>query len=104
QRATETRRRTLATAEETVSIAEAFLKGPGPFRLGDHLSERVSALAAEMRAHGARVGLGEVLAPQGALAAVDCTSRTESYFALRASLCSTRAEMLAFTGAFTAIF
>ncbi len=104
QRATETRRRTLATAEETISIAEAFLKGSGPLSLGDHLSERVSALAAEMRAHGARVGLGEVLGAQRALAAVDASSRTESFFALRAALCSTRAEMNAFAGAFTAVF
>ena len=57
-----------------------------------------------MRAHGARVGLGEVLAAQRALAAVDATSRAEAYFALRAALCSTRAEMNAFAGAFTAVF
>ena len=57
-----------------------------------------------MRAHGARVGLGELLAAQRALAAVDASSRAESYFALRAALCSTRAEMVAFASAFTAVF
>ena len=58
----------------------------------------------KLRAHGARVGLGEVLGAQRALAAVDASSRTEAYFALRAALCSTRAEMNAFAGAFTAVF
>ena len=104
QRLTETRRRTLETAERTVEAAEAFLKGSGPLDLGEHLSSRVAALAAEMRAHGARVGLGEVLSAQRALAAVDASSRAESYFALRAALCSTRAELTAFAGAFAAVF
>ena len=57
-----------------------------------------------MRAHGARVGLGEVLAAQRALAAVDAADRTEVFFALRAALCSTRAELTAFAAAFTAVF
>ena len=57
-----------------------------------------------MRAHGARVGLGEVLAAQRALAAVDASSRAEAFYALRAALCSTRAELIAFASAFTAVF
>jgi uncharacterized protein with von Willebrand factor type A (vWA) domain len=101
QRLTEARRRTLEIAEQTVAAAEST-RDYAP--LGEHLSTRVSALAAQMRAHGARVGLGEVLAAQRALAAVDATSRTEAFYALRAALCSTRAEMNAFAGAFTAVF
>ena len=54
---------------------------------------QVAALAAQMRAHGARVGLGEVLSAQRALAAVDAADRAEVFYALRASLCSTRAEL-----------
>ena len=57
-----------------------------------------------MRAHGARVGLGEVLTAERALAAVDAADRTEVYFALRAALCSTRAEQVAFAAAFTVVF
>ena len=57
-----------------------------------------------MRAHGARVGLGEVLAAQRALAAVDASDRAEVFYALRASLCSTRAELTAFAAAFTVVF
>ncbi len=72
--------------------------------LGEHLSSRVATLAAQMRARGARVGLGEVLAAQRAVAAVDASSRPEVFFALRAALCSTRAELLAFADAFTAVF
>jgi uncharacterized protein with von Willebrand factor type A (vWA) domain len=72
--------------------------------LGRNLAGQVAALAAQMRAHGARVGLGEVLAAQRALAAIDVSSRAEAFFALRAALCSTRAEMIAFTTAFTAVF
>ena len=64
----------------------------------------MAALAAQMRAHGARVGLGEVLAAQRALAAVDASSRAESFYALRAALCSTRAELVAFASAFMAVF
>jgi uncharacterized protein with von Willebrand factor type A (vWA) domain len=104
QRLTEARRRTLAEAEDTLETAEAFLKGSGPLDLGDHLSGQVCALAAQMRAHGARVGMGEVLAAQRALAAVDTTSRAEAFYALRAALCSTKTELNAFDEAFTAVF
>lgn len=93
--------------EETIARAEAALehKGPGPLTsLGDHLSAQVGRLAAQLRAHGARVGMGEVLAAQRALAAVDASDRTEVFYALRAALCSTRAEMNAFAEAFIAVF
>src|SRR5215210_3217527 len=57
-----------------------------------------------MRAAGARVGVGELLAAHRALAAVDPASRSDAYFALRATLCSTRAELALFAEAFAAVF
>jgi uncharacterized protein len=68
------------------------------------IEERVSELAAAMRAAGARVGVGELLAAHRALAAVDPASRSAAYFALRATLCSTRAELALFAEAFAAVF
>src|SRR4051812_30030828 len=65
---------------------------------------RVSALAAAMRAGGARVGLGELLSAHRALAAVDPCSREDAFFALRAALCSTRAELDVFAEAFAVVF
>jgi uncharacterized protein len=49
------------------------------------------ALAARMRAQGARVGTGEVLAAHRALAAVE---PRDAVFALRATLCSSRRDLL----------
>src|SRR5829696_5929466 len=57
-----------------------------------------------MRAGGARVGVGELLAAHRALAAVDPADRMDAYFALRTTLCSTRAELLLFAKAFAAVF
>jgi uncharacterized protein with von Willebrand factor type A (vWA) domain len=68
------------------------------------VQERVSALAAVMRAGGARVGVGELLDAHRALEAVDASDRIDAYFALRTTLCSTRAELLLFAEAFAAIF
>jgi uncharacterized protein with von Willebrand factor type A (vWA) domain len=68
------------------------------------VSERVSALARELRARGARVGVGEVLAAHRALAAVDPASRQEAYHALRAALCSSHADVQAFPAAWAAVF
>jgi hypothetical protein len=65
---------------------------------------RLSELAAVMRAAGARVGVGELLAAHRALAAVDPSSREDAYFALRAALCSTRAELAVFADAFALVF
>jgi uncharacterized protein len=65
---------------------------------------RVSALAAYLRAGGAAVGVGELLAAHRALAAVDPTSRGEAYFALRAALCSSRADFDLFAEAFAVVF
>jgi uncharacterized protein len=68
------------------------------------VGERVSALAAYLRASGAAVGVGELLAAHRALAAVDPTSRAEAYFALRAALCSSRADFDLFAEAFAVVF
>jgi uncharacterized protein with von Willebrand factor type A (vWA) domain len=65
---------------------------------------RVSELAAAMRAGGAAVGVGELLAAHRALAAVDAGSRDEAYYALRAALCSTHADLATFADAFAAVF
>jgi uncharacterized protein with von Willebrand factor type A (vWA) domain len=91
------RERDAATVEAAAAVTDFA-------PLAEHLSSQVGLLAAQMRAHGARVGLGEVLAAQRALAAVDASSRAEAFYALRAALCSTRAELTAFATAFTAVF
>jgi uncharacterized protein with von Willebrand factor type A (vWA) domain len=68
------------------------------------VTARVSSLAAMMRAGGAAVGVGELLAAHRALAAVDPSSRPESFLALRATLCSSRADLARFADAFATVF
>ena len=68
------------------------------------LEARISALAAYLRAAGAAVGVGELLAAHRALAAVDPTSRAEAFFALRAALCASRADFDLFAEAFAVVF
>ncbi|MEA2310554.1 MAG: uncharacterized protein QOE28_522 [Solirubrobacteraceae bacterium] len=68
------------------------------------VSARLSELVARMRAAGARAGVGELLAAHRALAAVDPSSREEAYYALRAALCTSRADQALFAQAFTAVF
>jgi uncharacterized protein with von Willebrand factor type A (vWA) domain len=75
-----------------------------PETAGAAVSTRLSELAALMRARGARVGVGELLSAHRALAAVDPASREDAYFALRAALCSTRAELAVFADAFALVF
>jgi uncharacterized protein len=65
---------------------------------------RLASLTAVMRAEGARVGLGELLAAHRALAAVDCSSSEESRLALRTALCSSRDDLQRFDRAFAAVF
>lgn len=72
--------------------------------MSDTVVEQVGRLAAELRARGARVGLGEVVMAHRALAAVDCTRREESRLALRAVVCSTRADLERFEIAFETVF
>jgi len=57
-----------------------------------------------MRAGGARVGVGELLAAHRALAAVDASDRRESYLALRPVLCSRREDIEVFDAAFEEAF
>jgi uncharacterized protein with von Willebrand factor type A (vWA) domain len=71
---------------------------------GERVSERLSELAARLRAQGLRVGVGELLAAHRALAAVDPASRTQAFYALRAALCSSHGELAAFAAAFAAVF
>jgi uncharacterized protein len=68
------------------------------------VSERISALAAGMRARGARVGVGEVLGAHRALAAVDVSSPRDGRLALRAALCSSHAELAIFDEAWQEAF
>ncbi|MCW3002098.1 MAG: hypothetical protein JWQ20_1396 [Conexibacter sp.] len=68
------------------------------------LVDRVGALAAELRARGARIGIGEVLVAHRALAAIDASVRVEAFDALRIVLCSTREDLEVFPEAFAAVF
>jgi uncharacterized protein with von Willebrand factor type A (vWA) domain len=72
--------------------------------VSEAVADRVSTLAAYLRTNGAAVGVGELLAAHRALAAVNPASRTEAFFALRAALCSTRADFALFAEAFAAVF
>jgi uncharacterized protein with von Willebrand factor type A (vWA) domain len=66
--------------------------------------DSLGALAATLRAQGSRVGVGELLAAHQALETVDCSSREDSRLALRAVLCSDRADLPRFDLAFLAVF
>jgi uncharacterized protein with von Willebrand factor type A (vWA) domain len=68
------------------------------------VTTRLSELAALMRAGGAAVGVGELLAAHRALAAVDSASPRDAFFALRAALCSSRGDFSLFAEAFAAVF
>jgi uncharacterized protein len=68
------------------------------------VSDGVGAVAAMMRAEGSRVGVGELLTAQRALAAVDAASRGDAKIAMRAVLCSRREDLERFERAFLAVF
>jgi uncharacterized protein len=72
--------------------------------LGDGLTGRVGELAGAMRAQGARVGVGEVLAAVQCLDVIDPVSREDARLALRSVLCSTRVDLERFEVAFYAVF
>ncbi len=57
-----------------------------------------------MRAGGVPVGVGDLLAAHRALAAVDAASREEAFYALRAALCASHADMAVFAEAFALAF
>src|SRR5437588_6963318 len=75
-----------------------------PAALGDRVSDQLAALATGLRMQGSRVGIGELLTAHQALAAVDCTSREGARLALRAVLCSERADLIKFERAFFDVF
>jgi hypothetical protein len=68
------------------------------------VTERLSALAAAQRAQGSRVGVGELLTAHRALGAIDASAPEDSRLALRAVLCSGRADLERFDRAFAAVF
>jgi uncharacterized protein with von Willebrand factor type A (vWA) domain len=92
-------RRSTAAADEAAVFADV-----DPAEQAVVVSARLGALATDLRARGVRVGMGEVLAAHRALGAVDACSRTEAYFALRAALCCSRADLAHFAAAFVAVF
>ena len=73
-------------------------------RLGIRLTGRLALLAASMRAAGARVGVDELLHAHRALRAVDPADPSAAYYALRATLCSRRDDLVAFNAAFSELF
>jgi uncharacterized protein with von Willebrand factor type A (vWA) domain len=73
-------------------------------QLGEAVTDQLGRLAATLRAHGSRVGLGELLTAHRALAAVDCTSREDARVALRTVLCSGRGDLAKFEAAFLEVF
>jgi uncharacterized protein len=81
-------------------VSETAVTAP----LGVALSQRLGLLAEQMRAAGARIGVGELLNAHRALAAVDCSVREDSRLALRAVLCSRHEDVERYEAAFAAVF
>jgi len=75
-----------------------------PSELADRVTGQLAALAGGLRLQGSRVGMGELLSAHRALEAVDCTSREDARLALRAVLCSERADLIKFERAFYDVF
>ena len=71
--------------------------------MSEAIVDLLAALTAALRAEGARVGVGELLSAHRALHAVDCTSPTDARLALRATLCSDRADLERFERAFATV-
>jgi uncharacterized protein with von Willebrand factor type A (vWA) domain len=71
---------------------------------GEAVTGRLAALTAVMRELGVRVGVGELLSAHRSLTAVDPSSRADVRLALRAVLCSDRADLPRFDAAFVAVF
>jgi len=67
---------------------------------GVGLTARLGMLAASMRAGGARLGVGELLAAHRALRAVDPADPGQARDALRAALCSRHEDLVLFDAAF----
>ena len=75
-----------------------------PASLADGVTGGLAELAATLRAQGSRVGLGELLTAHEALEVVDSSSREDTRLALRAVLCSDRADLAKFDLAFVAVY
>jgi uncharacterized protein with von Willebrand factor type A (vWA) domain len=71
---------------------------------GGVVTARLAVLVASMRAGGVRLGVGDLITAHRALAAVDPSSRRDSYLALRSALCKRRADAEVFEAAFDATF
>jgi hypothetical protein len=71
---------------------------------GEHVTARLGELGAAMRALGARVGVGELLAGARCLEAIDPASREDARLALRTVLCSQKTDLERFELAFAAVF
>ena len=76
----------------------------GARRASGAVIERLTTLAALLRAGGVRVGTGELEMAARALQAVDASQRGDVFLALRAVLCSRRADHPVFDAAFSAVF
>jgi uncharacterized protein with von Willebrand factor type A (vWA) domain len=63
---------------------------------GGAVRSRLVELARELRVRGVRVGVGELLAGERALSAVDPADRGQARLALRAALCSGRGDLASF--------
>lgn len=72
--------------------------------LGVRVTARLAGLVASLRAGGVRAGVGELLGAHRALAAIDPSSRSDAYFALRSVLCSRREDLQPFDAAFAEWF
>jgi uncharacterized protein with von Willebrand factor type A (vWA) domain len=72
--------------------------------MSSFVTARLAVLVASMRAGGARVGVGDLLTAHRALAAVDASSREDSFLALRATLCKQHSDLEVFIAAFDATF
>ncbi len=72
--------------------------------MSEAVTDRLGSLAAELRAQGSRVGVGELLMAHRALAAIDPGSREDSRLALRTVFCSGHGDLERFERAFKAVF
>jgi uncharacterized protein len=76
----------------------------GARRASGAVLDRLATLAALLRAGGVRVGTGELAMAARALQAIDASQRGDVFLALRAVLCSRRADQPVFDAAFSAVF
>jgi uncharacterized protein len=72
--------------------------------VSEAVTARLVSLADVLRAGGVRVGTGDIETAHRALAAVDASSREDAYLALRAVMCSRRADWPPFDSAFATVF